>query len=598
MSLRIEDYALIGNCVTSALVGRNGSIDWLPLPRFDSPACFAALLGERGNGRWLIAPNHDALRVERRYRPDTMILETRFHAGDNCVVLTDFMTVPAKHETVEIVRLLHAERGSMRMRMEAIFRLDYGKVIPWVRRRDGGINAIAGPDALALRTPVPLEGRDMTTVAEFTLHEGETVPFVLTWYRSHRREPKPVDAVAELDQTETWWRRWARRNETQGEWREATGRSLLTLKALTYAPTGGIIAAPTTSLPEKLGGVRNWDYRYCWLRDATFTLYAFLLAGYRSEAMAWRQWLLRAIAGAPAEIQIMYGIAGERRLAEHELPWLAGYCNSAPVRVGNAAHTQHQIDVFGEIMDALHSARLHDIEPEDDAQRVQELLLEHLESSWTKPDSGIWEIRGPQRRHTHSAIMAWVAFDRAVRSIERGALTGPIERWKDLRDMIHAEICARAYDSGRGVFVQHYDGKALDAALLRIPLVGFLPADDPRVIRTADAIARELAVDGLIMRYQSEDGGDGLPAGEGAFLLCSFWLADNLALMGRMDEARALFERLLAIRNDVGLLPEEFDPRTGRFQGNFPQAFSHVGHVNTAHNLTLAKGPAHRRSAR
>jgi len=596
LSSRIEDYALIGNCVTSALVGRDGSIDWLCFPRFDSPACFAALLGEPRNGRWLIAPNQEGSRVERRYRPDTMILETRFRSGRDSVVLTDFMPMPARRDAVEVVRLLHCESGSMRIGVQAIFRFDYGSVIPWVRRRDGGVNAIAGPDALVLRTPVKLEGRDMTTVGEFTIHEGETVPFVLTWYRSHEREPRPTNPTAALQQTERWWQRWARRNKTKGEWREATTRSLLTLKALTYTPTGGIIAAPTTSLPEKLGGVRNWDYRYCWLRDATFTLYALLLSGYRTEARAWREWLLRAVAGSPAEIQIMYGIGGERRLDEYELPWLAGFERSPPVRVGNAAYTQEQLDVFGEIMDALYLATLHDIEPEDDAQRVQEVLLDHLESCWTQPDAGIWEIRGPPRRHTHSALMAWVAFDRAVRGVARGNLRGPIETWKAQRDAIHAEICERAYDSSRGIFVQTFDGKDLDAALLRIPLVGFLPPDDPRVVRTTDAIARELDCDGFVIRYQSDDRADGLPAGEGAFLLCSFWLADNFALMGRMDEARALFERLLAIRNDVGLLPEEYDPRGRRFLGNFPQAFSHVGLINTAHNLVLARGPARRRA--
>ena len=596
LSSRIEDYALIGNCVTSALVARDGSIDWLSFPRFDSPACFASLLGDPANGRWLIAPDRNGMRVERRYRPDTMILETRFRSGSDSVLLIDFMPVPAKRDTIEIVRLLRGESGSMRMRMEAIFRFDYGNVIPWVRRHEGGLSAIAGPDALVLRTPLSLEGRDMTTVGEFTLNEGETMPFVLTWYRSHEREPRPTDPSAALEKTERWWQGWARRNRTKGEWRDATTRSLLTLKALTYAPTGGIVAAPTTSLPERLGGVRNWDYRYCWLRDATFTLYAFLLSGYRAEAQAWREWLLRAIAGAPEEIQIMYGIGGERRLDEYELPWLAGYEGSAPVRVGNAAYTQDQLDVFGEIMDALYSATTHDIEPEDDARRVQEVLLEHLESRWTVPDAGIWEIRGEQRRHTHSAVMAWVAFDRAVRAIERGTLRGPIESWKAQRDTIHAEVCARGYDSERGVFVQSFDGKALDAALLRVPLVGFLPPGDPRVARTADLIARELACDGFVLRYQTDDRTDGLPPGEGAFLLCSFWLADNFALMGRMSEARAMFERLLAIRNDVGLLPEEYAPRAQRFLGNCPQAFSHVGLINTAHNLSLAQGPAKRRA--
>jgi GH15 family glucan-1,4-alpha-glucosidase len=596
VALRIEDYALIGNCVTSALVGRDGSIDWLPLPRFDSPACFAALLGQAQNGRWLIGPAQEDVRTERHYRDDTMILETRFRTPGGSVVLTDFMAMPASRETVHVVRILRGESGSVPMRLEAIFRFDYGKDVPWVRRREDGLTAVVGPDALVLRTTLPLKGRDMTTIADFTLSEGETIPFVLTWYRSHRPAPKAIDAAAALHATEKWWRRWARRAKGSSEWREATTRSLLTLKALTYAPTGGIIAAPTTSLPERLGGVRNWDYRYCWLRDATFTLYALLMSGYRTEAQAWREWLVRAVAGAPAEIQIMYGIAGERRLEEYELPWLAGYEGSAPVRVGNGAYTQFQTDVFGEIMDALYAARSHGVAPQDDARRVQEVLLEHLEGCWARPDSGIWEMRGPELRHTHSAMMAWVAFDRAVKSLERGGLHGPLARWQDLRDRIHAEICERGYDQARGIFVQHYGGKALDAALLRMPLVGFLPPDDPRVERTTAAIARELAVDGFVLRYQAENGSDGLPAGEGAFLLCSFWLADNFALMGREAEARQLFEKLLAIRNDVGLLPEEYDPRARRFLGNFPQAFSHVGLLNTAHNLSPGPGPAHRRA--
>jgi len=606
VALSIEDYGFIGNCETGALVGRDGSIDWLALPRFDSPACFAALLGESENGRWLIAPEGVDTTVERRYRDDTLVLETRFKTPGGTVAIIDFMPMPKgdenAFETISLVRLIRGESGVVPMRFEAVFRFDYGRIIPWVRRHERGLRAIAGADALILDTPLPVEGRDMKTVAAFTVAAGEVIPCVLTWHRSYRPEPPRLDPLRALSATEDYWRKWAQRFDDAAldgypVWSQAVRRSLLTLKGLTYAPTGGIVAAPTTSLPEYIGGVRNWDYRFCWLRDATFTLYAFLLSGYREEAAAWREWLLRAIAGVPAETQVMYGLRGERRLPEYELPWLGGFHGSRPVRIGNAAHTQRQIDVFGEVLDAFYSAQLHGIEPEDDVRHVQEALLDHLEGHWQLPDSGIWEMRGPEQRHTHSAVMTWVAFDRAVKSVEAFGLAGNAERWRALRDAIHAEVCTRGYDRERGVFVQHYDSHALDAALLRIPLVGFLPANDPRVVRTAEAIARELTVDGFVMRYRTEEAPDGLPTGEGSFLICSFWLADNFALMGRFREARALFERLLAIRNDLGLLAEEFDPRAKRFLGNFPQAFSHVGLINTAHNLLLPEGPADRRSA-
>jgi GH15 family glucan-1,4-alpha-glucosidase len=601
---RIEDYALIGNCVTAALIGRNGSIDWLSVPRFDSAACFAALLGDKNNGRWSIAPVEPCLSVERRYRPETMVLETRFRTASGTALLIDFMPLAPDRlssrapdrRRVDLVRIVKGEWGTVQFALEAIFRFDYGSTVPWVRRRDDGISAIAGPDALLLRTPIDLRGRDETTVAEFAVHAGETIPFTLSWFRSHQAEPAPYDALAALQETTAYWEKWSRRYQPKSEWREPELRSLLTLKALTYQPTGGIVAAPTTSLPEKIGGVRNWDYRFCWLRDATFTLYALLLSGYREEAQEWREWLLRAVAGSPAEVQVMYGLAGERRLPEYSLSHLSGYANSRPVRVGNAAHTQRQTDIFGEIIDAFYSAQLHGIEPEDDAQHVQEKLLEFLESHWQLPDSGIWEIRGAERRNTHSAVMAWVAFDRAIKSSERFALEGPVDRWRSLRSEIHREVCTYGVDHDRGVFVQCYNGTALDSAVLRIPLVGFLPAHDRRVVNTADAVARELVKDGFVLRYRPDEAPDGLPHDEGAFLICSFWLADNFALMGREKEARALFEKLLAIRNDVGLLAEEYDPAEKRFLGNFPQAFSHVGLINTAHNLSLGKGPADRRS--
>ena len=594
--VRIEDYALIGNCTTAALVGRNGSIDWLALPRFDAAACFAALLGTRDNGRWLIAPAEPVRNVSRRYRGNTMILETQITCDSGVVTLIDFMPKP-RQGIVDVMRIVRGDHGTVPMRFEAIFRFDYGSIVPWVRRRAHGLRAVAGPDAIVLRTAIELAGKDKTTVGEFSVRAGETVPCTLSWCRSYVDEPPALDAAAALDDTEDYWRKWSARctPEAGGEWHDAVMRSLLTLKALTYAPTGGIVAAPTTSLPEKLGGGRNWDYRYCWLRDAAFTLFAFILAGYVDEAKTWREWLLRAVAGAPADMQIMYGIAGERRLGEHELPWLAGYAGSRPVRVGNAAHLQRQLDIYGDVMDVFYTACVYGAEPEDDVERIQRALLEYLESNWQKPDSGIWEARSVEKRNTHSAVMAWVAFDRAVRSAEKFGLKGPAKRWATVRDQIHREVCTQGIDSERGAFVQQFGGKALDAALLRIPLVGFLPPDDPRVIKTMDAVAHELTLDGLVRRYIPEHAPDGLAGDEGAFLICSFWLADNYALVGRRREARTLFERLLALRNDVGLLAEEYDPHARRLLGNFPQAFSHVGLINTAHNLTLHRGPPEHR---
>jgi GH15 family glucan-1,4-alpha-glucosidase len=595
VTLPIEDYALIGNTITAALVSRNGSIDWLSLPRFDSPACFAALLGHSGNGRWIIAPRGALRSTERRYRPDTLILETRFRTDEGEVLLIDFMPLPQPGGGIEVMRIVKGVRGSIAMSLQAIFRFDYGTIVPWVTRRDYGINAIGGPDALQLRTPLPLEGRDQTTVAEFTVHEGDTIPFALTWYPSHHAEPGARDPLGALEETERFWREWAAQAEIAADWEEPVMRSLLTLKALTYRPTGGIVAAATTSLPEFIGGVRNWDYRYCWVRDATFALYALLTTGYRKEAQDWRDWLLRAVAGQPSELQIMYGLAGERRLWEHELPWLDGYAQSRPVRIGNAAHAQRQLDIYGEVMDAFHVGREHRIEGDDTTWEVQCKLLEFLESGWRQPDSGIWEVRGPERRYTHSAIMAWVAADRAVKAVERFGLAGPADKWRALRSEIHAEVCRYGYDAEKNCFVQYFGSKRPDAALLLIPQVGFLPASDPRVAGTVDAIQRELMSDGFVHRYHTSPEIDGLPPGEGIFIACSFWLADNLVLLGRKEEARALFERLLAIRNDVGLLAEQYDPHAKRLLGNFPQAFSHVGLINTAHNLSQSHGPAKRR---
>lgn len=593
MPSRIEDYALIGDCHTAALVARDGSIDWLCLPRFDAGACFAALLGKLEHGRWLLVPVGGGPCTRRRYRPGTLILETEYDTDAGAITVVDCM--PMSRQT-DLVRLVIGRRGQVKMRMELIIRFDYGSVVPWVRRTQHGLRAVAGPDALELCTPVPVRGEDFTSVAEFTVSEGQQVPFVLTWSRSFEAAPAEIDVGRSIQETESAWRQWSDRCTYQGPWREAVLRSLITLKALTYAPTGGIVAAATTSLPEQLGGVRNWDYRFCWVRDATFTLYALMLNGYTDEAAAWRDWLLRAVAGTPSQVNIMYGLAGERRLTELELDWLPGYEGARPVRIGNAAYKQRQLDIFGEVLDALYTASRVGLHPDENAWRVARALLEFVETAWKEPDEGIWEVRGPPRHFTHSKVMAWVAADRMVKAAERFGIEGPVERWRQLRDAIRADICAHGFDPQQNAFVQHYGGKELDASLLMLPLIGFLPPSDPRMRGTVEAIERHLVTDGFVARYPTRPEVDGLPPGEGAFLACTFWLADNLAMLGRHDDARCLFERLLGLRNDVGLLSEEYDPASRRLVGNFPQAFSHVGLVNTAHNLSQAECPArHRR---
>jgi GH15 family glucan-1,4-alpha-glucosidase len=586
MALPIEDYAIIGDTHTAALVSREGSIDWLCLPRFDSPACFAALLGDAGHGRWRIAPAGKVRSVRRRYRGDSLVLETEFRTSTGTVRLVDCM--PPRQEDPDVARVVEGVSGRVRMRMELAIRFDYGSIVPWVRQRDGALQAVGGPDSVWLRTPVQTAGKNFTTVAEFEVAEGDRVPFMLTWHLSHRPAPRMIDPLEAVRETERWWRRWAGQLAYQGGWREAVTRSLLTLKALTYGPTGGIVAAPTTSLPEALGGVRNWDYRYCWLRDAALTLDALVLAGLRTEAEAWREWLLRAVAGSPEQTQILYGVAGERRIDERELEWLPGYEGAAPVRIGNAAVGQFQLDVYGEVMDALHLARQAGIPADEPAWDLQLALMDFLESNWRLPDEGIWEVRGPRRQFTHSKVMAWAGVDRAVRGVEFYGLRGPLGRWRALRAEIHREVLERGYDADLDAFVQYYGARHTDASLLMIPRVGFLPATDRRMRGTVAAIQRDLSPEGLVLRYESEssEGVDGLPAGEGTFLACSFWLADNLALIGREREARDLFERLLDLRNDVGLLAEEYDPKTARLLGNFPQAFSHVALVNTARQLS------------
>jgi GH15 family glucan-1,4-alpha-glucosidase len=587
MALRIEDYALIGDTQTAALVGRDGSIDWLCLPRFDSPACFAALLGDESHGRWLLAPAGDVRRTERRYRQGTLVLETDFHTDGGVLQIVDSM--PIRDEAPDVVRVARCLEGRVAVKMELILRFDFGRTVPWVRRAaDGGMTATAGPDAVHLIPGRPVHGRDLTTIAEFELDAGDEVSFVLTWYPSHEREPAPVDGIAATADTTAWWEEWSSRSNVDGRHRSLVQRSLITLKALTYAPTGGIVAAPTTSLPEQIGGVRNWDYRFCWVRDATLVLQSLMHAGYVDEAAAWRDWLLRAVAGSPSEMQIMYGPAGERRLTELELDWLPGYEGSAPVRIGNAASQQFQLDVYGELMDALMQARAGGMEPEHAAWRLQVALMDYLEGAWEEPDEGIWEVRGDRRHFVHSKVMAWVAFDRAVRTIESHGQEGPVDRWRAHREELHREICERGFHAERNTFTQSYGSRGLDAATLLIPAVGFLPADDERVIGTVEAVQRELCRDGFVLRYDTSESDDGLPPGEGAFLPCSFWLADALCLIGRHEEASEMFDRLTGLANDVGLLAEEYDARLQRQVGNFPQAFTHVGLVNTAMNLDRA----------
>jgi GH15 family glucan-1,4-alpha-glucosidase len=593
--LPIEDYALIGDCETAGLVGRDGSIDWFCVPRFDSDACFAALLGEPKNGRWLIAPQEVA-QVSRSYRGDTLILETTFKNREGAVRLTDFM--PPKDECCALMRLVTGMDGEVRMRTELIIRFDYGTTVPWVSRPDGDglLRAIAGPQMLVLKTPVPLRGEDLTTVGEFTVKAGDQVPFVLAYAPSHLPAPELKDLFAALDTTERFWRGWASKCEPAGKWSQAVTRSLITLKALTFAPTGGIVAAPTTSLPEQIGGERNWDYRFCWVRDATLTLLALMGGGYFEEASAWRDWLVRAVAGSPSQMQIMYGIAGERRLWEWEVPWLRGYEDSKPVRIGNAAHAQLQLDVYGELMDALYQARKGGLPRYEPAWTVELALLDHLACIWRQPDNGIWEMRIEPRHFTYSKMMAWLAFDRAIRSVEEYGLPGSVDDWRRAREEIHDDVCRNGFDAQRGCFVQSYGSNELDASLLLMPAIGFLPPSDPRVRATVEAIERELMVDGLVHRYRTSTTDDGLPPGEGAFLACTFWLADAYWLLGRFDDAERLFERLIGLCNDVGLLAEEYDSKRQRLVGNFPQAFSHISLVNTAHNLSRAEKPVEKRA--
>jgi GH15 family glucan-1,4-alpha-glucosidase len=606
MSTPIEDYGMIGNTYTAALVSREGSIDWLCLPRFDSESAFAALLGGPEHGRWLVTPVDRLVRSSRSYRGETGILETRFETPEGNAKIVDFMALSEEGEDqVDLIRLVYGEKGRVRMRTEIVLRFDYARSIPWVRQHLGGPVAVSGPNAVQFITPVALRGTpDMTTVGEFAVEAGETVPFTMSWYPSHHKAFRYRDPYETLLGTETRWHDWSSHCTLQGPWREAIIRSLITLRMLTYRPTGGIVAALTTSLPEWIGSVRNWDYRFCWIRDATLTLYALLSSGYRNEARAWREWLMRAAAGHPSEMQIMYGLAGERRLTEYELPWLPGYEGSQPVRIGNAAHEQLQLDVYGELIDALHAANRYGLEASPFAWSLQVNLLEYLETIWERPDQGIWEIRGEPRHFTFSKVMAWVAFDRAIKSVEQYGFEGPRAHWEDLRRRIAAEILERGYDPKRNTFVQYYGARDLDASLLLIPQLGFLPPEDPRVRGTIEAVERELVQDGFVCRYPSRPGADGLPPGEGVFLACSFWLANSLALIGRRGDAIALFERLLALRNDLGLLAEEYDPIAKRQLGNFPQAFSHTAIINTAAHLaeletaSAARGSSRRRARR
>jgi GH15 family glucan-1,4-alpha-glucosidase len=583
---RIEDYAFLSDTQTGALVSRDGCVDWLCFPRFDSPACFASLLGDKKNGHWRFFPEENVEQTRRRYRGETLILETEIETKSGTVRLIDFM--PPRGENPDIIRIIEGLRGEVRMQMELIVRFDYGQIVPWVRKHHGGLEAIAGPDGLILRTPIETYGKDLTTVAEFTVAKGDRVPFVLTWFLSHRDPPRKISAEHALRDTEEYWRKWSNQCAIKGEWRDAIVRSLITLKGLTYEPTGGLVAALTTSLPEEIGGVRNWDYRYCWLRDAAFTLLTLVGAGYLEEAKSWREWLLRAIAGSPAQMQAIYGVRGERRLDEYEIPWLSGYENSKPVRIGNAASNQFQLDVYGEILAAMWLADRSGIKLEEPDWALMVQLMKFLESNWQNPDEGMWEVRGGRKQFTHSKMMAWVAFDRAVKLVEECGCAADehLERWQQIRDQIHAEVCERGYNAGKKAFTQYFGADAMDASLLMMPLVGFLPITDERVRTTIEAIERELMQDGLVLRYRpQEEKIDGLPGREGVFLPCSFWLADCLHLLGRKKEARELFKRLLALRNDLGLLSEEYGPRAKRQLGNFPQAFSHLALVTAARIL-------------
>jgi GH15 family glucan-1,4-alpha-glucosidase len=594
--VKIEDYAMLGDCQTAALVGRDGSIDWLCLPRFDSAACFAALVGKPEHGRWLVAPSVPLTRVTRAYRDGSLVLDTTFEVDGGAVMVTDFM--PMRDHAPHVVRIVKGLRGKVPMRTELVVRFDYGSIVPWVRKAGNGIRAIAGPDCVHIQSDVELRGEGMTTVADFEVSEGQTLSFVLSWSPSHIKESREVDAHRALERTLAVWNKWSSRCNYRGPWRAPVTRSLVTLKGLTHTTTGGIVAAPTTSLPESIGGPRNWDYRFCWVRDATFTLLALLHNGFAEEARDWREWLLRAIAGDPSKLQIMYSVDGARRLDEQEVPWLPGYEGSLPVRIGNGAYAQRQLDVYGEVMDALYQCHTHGMPADDDSWRFRRGMLEFLETVWDQPDEGIWEVRGPARQFTHSKVMAWVAFDRAVKRLEslaaKGGVVGDevelLERWRPLRARMHEEICARGYDSAVGAFTQSYGSPRLDASVLMIPLVGFLPPSDPRVRSTAKAIEVRLLEGGFVRRYESDRHVDGLPEGEGVFLPCTFWLADNWALMDREKDARDVFERLLALSNDVGLLSEEYDVAQKRQVGNFPQAFSHVSLINTARNLSPQQG--------
>ncbi|HLL88083.1 MAG TPA: glycoside hydrolase family 15 protein [Tepidisphaeraceae bacterium] len=593
MAQPIEDYAIIGDCHTVALVGKDGSIDWLCFPRFDSPACFAALLGTPDHGRWLLAPAVEVRRVRRRYLPGTLVLETEFTtAAGDAVAVIDFM--PRRSGRAEVVRVVEGRRGTVPMRTELVVRFDYGSAVPWVRKMPDfphALQATAGPDTLYCRAEVDFHGEGMRSVADFTVSPGQRLCFELTWKPTYQSCPDWSDPIPTPEDTVQWWRQWAAKGTFRhgpAHWQEAVERSLITLKALTYAPTGGIAAAATTSLPEHIGGVRNWDYRYCWLRDATFTLTALMGGGYAEEARKWREWLVNAVAGTPDKLQIMYGVTGERRLTELELPWLPGYENSRPVRIGNGAYSQHQLDVYGEVMDAMHAARRHGLPEDANAWNLQRAIARFVETDWDQPDEGIWEVRGPRQHFVHSKVMAWVAMDRAVKAVEESGLPGEVDCWRRIRQQIHDEVCAKGFDSHLNAFTQAYGSKEPDASLLMLPLVGFLPATDPRIRGTVDFIQQTLSHGGFVHRYRTEQTNDGLPGGEGVFLLCTFWLADCLALMGRKRESAEIFERLLALRNDVGLLAEEYDPHAQRQLGNFPQAFSHIGLINTALNLTPA----------